>query len=363
MSTGNATIGNLYVSGTTTIAGNIVQVSGNSGQFFGNASSGFNALYAGLPAGFTLLPQSVVNFVSQFDDYSQINNQNQSAGNTATADYVITSNNGNDSTYYVDFGIASSTYDGAVAILNNAMGNSVTPNDAYLYTTGNVAAGNPSDLVLGAIDAGGQIRFVVAGSMAANVAMKLNAPNTTSSNTTTGTTVITGGVGISGALNVGGAIGTNSIINTGSNATGNIGSSSTYFDTVFAKATSAQYAELAEYYESDATYEPGTVMMFGGSKEVTMAGTSASSVAGVISTNPSYIMNSGLTAEYTAIVALTGRVPTKVVGTVKKGDMMISAGAGRACACASPQIGTVIGKALADFDGAEGVIEVVVGRL
>jgi hypothetical protein len=363
MSTGNATIGNLYVSGTTTIAGNITQVSGNSGSFFGNASTGFNALYAGLPAGFTLLPQSVVNFVSQFDSYSQINNQNQSAGNTATTDYVLTSDNGNDSTYYLDMGIASSTYDGAVAVLDNAMGTSVTPNDAYLYTTGNVAAGNPSDLVLGAIDAGGQIRFAVAGSMAANVAMKLNAPNTTSSNTTTGTTVITGGVGISGALNVGGAIGTNSIINTGSNATGNIGSSSTYFNTVFAKATSAQYADLAEYYESDGTYEPGTVMMFGGSKEVTMAGTSASSVAGVISTNPSYIMNSGLTAEYTAIVALTGRVPTKVVGTVKKGDMMISAGAGRACACASPQIGTVIGKALADFDGAEGVIEVVVGRL
>jgi hypothetical protein len=156
---------------------------------------------------------------------------------------------------------------------------------------------------------------------------------------------------------------TTAITNGATAGTGNIGASGAGFNTIFAKATSAQYADLAEYYESDGTYEPGTVMMFGGSKEVTMAGTSASSVAGVISTNPSYIMNSGLTAEYTAIVALTGRVPTKVVGTVKKGDMMISAGAGRACACASPQIGTVIGKALADFDGAEGVIEVVVGRL
>ena len=366
MSTGNATIGNLYVSGQTTIAGNITQISGNSGQFFGNASTGFNALYAGLPAGFSLLPQSVVNFIGSYNDYVQINNQNTSAGNTATADYVITSNNGNDSTYYVDFGIASSTYDGAVAVLNNAMGNSVTANDAYLYVTGNVAAGNPSDMVIAAVDVGGQIRFPVGGSMAANVAMKLNAPNTTSSSTTTGTAIITGGLGVSGNITAGGHVGTmytNSIINTGSNATGNIGSASTYFNTVFAKATSAQYADLAEYYESDATYEPGTVVMFGGSKEVTMAGTNASSVAGVISTNPSYIMNSGLEAEYTAIVALTGRVPTKVVGTVRKGDMMISAGDGRACACTSPQIGTVIGKALADFDGAEGVIEVVVGRL
>ena len=406
MSTGNATIGNLYVSGTTTIAGNIQQISGNSGQFFGNASTGFNALYAGLPAGFSILPQSVVNFVSQYDDYAQINNQNQSAGNTATSDWVLTSNNGNDATYYADFGIASSTYNGATAVLNNAMGTSVTPNDAYLYVTGNVAAGNPSDLVLGAVDIGGQIRFAVAGSMAANVAMKLNAPNTTSTTTATGTAIIIGGLGVSGNVTGGNLSGTNivgtlttaaqtnitsvgtlgsltvtgnitggnlsvstgtitggNIVNSNANGVGNIGSSTTYFNTVFAKATSAQYADLAEYYESDATYEPGTVMMFGGSKEVTIAGTGASSVAGVISTNPSYIMNSGLEAEYTAIVALTGRVPTKVVGTVRKGDMMISAGDGRACACTSPQIGTVIGKALSDFNGTEGVIEVVVGRL
>ena len=74
-------------------------------------------------------------------------------------------------------------------------------------------------------------------------------------------------------------------------------------------------------------------------------------------------MNAGLDAEHTAVVALTGRVPTSVVGTVRKGDMMVSAGQGRAQACATPAVGTVIGKSLENFDGTEGVIEVVVGRL
>ena len=51
---------------------------------------------------------------------------------------------------------------------------------------------------------------------------------------------------------------TNSIINSGANVTGNIGSSVNYFNTVFAKATSAQYADLAEKYTADGEYLPGT---------------------------------------------------------------------------------------------------------
>jgi hypothetical protein len=74
-------------------------------------------------------------------------------------------------------------------------------------------------------------------------------------------------------------------------------------------------------------------------------------------------MNSALEGEHIVAVALTGRVPTRVTGAVSKGDMMVSAGDGTACASATPQIGTVIGKALEDFDGVSGVIEVVVGRL
>ena len=85
-------------------------------------------------------------------------------------------------------------------------------------------------------------------------------------------------------------------------------------------------------------------------------------MAGVVSTNPSYTMNSGLESEHVATVALTGRVPTMVIGPVRKGDLMVAAGLGRAQSSVDPKVGSVIGKALEDFDGAEGTIEVVVGR-
>jgi hypothetical protein len=148
------------------------------------------------------------------------------------------------------------------------------------------------------------------------------------------------------------------------NGVGNIGTATSYFNTIFAQATSAQYADLAEMYEADARYEPGTVLCFGGDKEVTLCGQADSTrVAGVVSTNPSYLMNSGQTGENVVAVALTGRVPCKVTGTIRKGDLIVSTGDGRGRANNTAAVGTVIGKALADFDGADGVIEVVVGRV
>jgi hypothetical protein len=159
-------------------------------------------------------------------------------------------------------------------------------------------------------------------------------------------------------------IASSGILNGQANGTGNIGNATGYFNTVFGKATTAQYADLAEMYSADANYLPGTVLDFGGNQEVTISTVIASNrVAGVVSTNPAHLMNSVLTAEYPVAVALTGRVPTSVVGTVSKGDMMISSGNGVAMACSKPEIGTVIGKALEDFSGNSGVIEIVVGRL
>jgi hypothetical protein len=169
---------------------------------------------------------------------------------------------------------------------------------------------------------------------------------------------------IGGNLTVGsGTITVGGIVNANGNGIGNIGSSSTYFNTVFAKATSAQYADLAEKYEADAEYAPGTVLEFGGDKEVTLSVQAGSTrVAGVVSTNPSYIMNAGLTAEHVAMVALQGRVPCQVVGPVAKGDMMVAAGNGAARVDNSARAGSIIGKALENFSGAEGTIEVVIGR-
>jgi hypothetical protein len=124
----------------------------------------------------------------------------------------------------------------------------------------------------------------------------------------------------------------------------------------------ATYADLAEYYEADTEYEPGTVLAFGGEKEVTIAEDGTTRVAGVVSTNPAYVMNA--TCQGIAVaIALQGRVPTKIRGTVRKGDMMVSAGNGYARPWNNPHMGTVIGKALEDFDGVEGIIEVAVGRL
>lgn len=191
----------------------------------------------------------------------------------------------------------------------------------------------------------------------ANISGNVNINNLLTNGLISATGNITGG-------NLIGTIYTNGITNTGANGTGNIGSASTTFNTIFAKATSAQYADLAEMYSADAEYPPGTVLSFGGSTEVTLSIIDADPcVAGVVSTSPSYLMNSGITAEYPTQLALTGRVPCRVVGAVTKGAMMVSAGAGFARAEKIPAMGTVIGKALEAFDGDSGTIEIVVGRL
>ena len=196
------------------------------------------------------------------------------------------------------------------------------------------------------------------------VTSQLNVANSISSTTTISATGnITGG-----NINTGGVVATNNIINNGSNGTGNIGSSSTYYNTAFIKATSAQYADLAEKYQGDDAYAPGTVVIFGGSDEVTQSTTSHDpSVAGVVSTNPSYIMNSGLETENSITVALTGRVPTQVIGPIAKGDRVVSSNQpGVACRLdmANYQPGCIIGKALESYNGpGVGIIEIVVGRV
>ena len=108
------------------------------------------------------------------------------------------------------------------------------------------------------------------------------------------------------------------------NASINIGSTSAWFGTVYGKASQAQYADLAEIYTSDAEYEPGTVVVFGGDAEITVTNKFADvSIAGAISTDPAYLMN----AEAVGLpVALRGRIPVKVIGPVEKGDLLVTAG-------------------------------------
>lgn len=128
-------------------------------------------------------------------------------------------------------------------------------------------------------------------------------------------------------------------------------------------ASSALYADLAERYEADAVYEPGTVLVVGGDKEVTVTAIYADTrVAGIVSKNPAYMMNSEAgTDETHPYIALKGRVPCKVVGPIKKGDLLVtSAHPGYACVGQNVFSGAVIGKALEDKSEGFGVIEVKV---
>ena len=129
------------------------------------------------------------------------------------------------------------------------------------------------------------------------------------------------------------------------------------------RATTANYADLAENYQADADYAPGTILEFGGEFEVTIAEDETRRVAGVVSTNPAYLMNTDLEGKNVVAIALQGRVPCKVRGNIRKGDMLVSGGGGYARPTTDPKLGTIIGKALENFDGVEGVIEVAVGRL
>lgn len=185
----------------------------------------------------------------------------------------------------------------------------------------------------------------------------------------TATGNVTGGnLTTAGILTVNSGNAVSAIVNGGGNGVGNIGSSTKYFNTVFAKATSAQYADLAEMYQGDQTYMPGTVVEFGGTHEVTITKTESSTrIAGVVSTNPSYLMNSGLNNLNSVPVALTGRVPCQVLGPVRKGDRLVSSiipGVAQALDESTYRPGCMIGKSLEDWPEASvKSIEVVVGRL
>lgn len=126
-------------------------------------------------------------------------------------------------------------------------------------------------------------------------------------------------------------------------------------------ATSAQYADLAEKYATDQTYDPGTVLVIGGSAEVTACTVACDSrVMGIVSTDPAILMNSEAEGQY---IALTGRVPCKVVGNVAVGDMLVtSATPGHAEAAVNypPSPGTVVAKALESCAQGQHIIEVLV---
>ncbi len=136
------------------------------------------------------------------------------------------------------------------------------------------------------------------------------------------------------------------------------------FNYIQGTAQYANYADLAENYLGDADYPLGTVLEFGGDQEITQSTQDMSQrIAGVVSDKPAVLMNHSLKGDFVLPLALQGRVPCRVTGIVSKGDMMVSNGDGTARAESAPAIGSIIGKALENFSGETGIIEVVVGRV
>jgi hypothetical protein len=318
---GNANVGNLGTAGLITATGNITGgnlVTGGVLSATGNANVG-NLGTAGL-----------ITATGNITGGNLVTGGQVSASGNASVLGIKTDN------YYYANGVSIS-FAGSYSNSNVA---------AYLPTyTGNITAGNVSasgNVTAGNLTATGNVtaaNFVGSGAGSPAIASS----STLSISATSGVTI-------------------NNItsLSTGSNSTA--GTITGNWSLTSGSRLIATYADLAEYYESDFNYDPGTVLEFGGEKEVTLAEDATNKVAGVVSTNPAYAMNAKCPGLAVAI-ALQGRVPVKVRGNVKKGDMLISGGNGFARPTSNPQLGTIIGKALQNFEGVEGVIEIAVGRL
>jgi hypothetical protein len=239
---------------------------------------------------------------------------------------------------------------GALTVTGNVAGGNLTT-AGQVSATGNVSGGNLN--VTGNIVDTGALSIITAAS--GNVSLAPNGTNVL--------VVTTTGANVTGNLSIStGTVTLGNIVNANANGVGNIGSSSGYFNTIFATATSAQYADLAELYLADKNYNPGTVLEFGGMQEVTLCNTpNTHKVAGVVSTNPAYVMNSGLAGDYVCKLALVGRVPCLVRGPVEAGDLLVSDTNGWARVNNDATAGRIIGKSLqSSFN--DGEIEIVVGK-
>jgi hypothetical protein len=151
----------------------------------------------------------------------------------------------------------------------------------------------------------------------------------------------------------------------GANLTYNLGSPTVWWDNIYGKSVQAQYADLAERFESDQPYPSGTVVALGGVKEITASIEELSEdVFGVISTKAAFLMNGSAGDNDThPAVAVNGRVPVRAVGKIRKGDRLVSAGNGIARAGAKHELSpwNVIGRSLQDkYDDDEGTIEAIV---
>ena len=336
--TGNIDVGNVRTAGLITATGNIdvgnVRTAGLI-TATGNITSG-NILTAG-----------AVSASGNVTGANFIGNVIPPAGGAVSTTGNITGGN-------IIFG------SGVVTGTGNIIGGNILFGSGIVSGTGNVAGGyifgNGSQLT--GVSSAVSVSKISNGTSEANVGASGGNLNISIGGTSNVMVATTTGIVVSG-------IDTPSIAHTGSNAVGNIGSSSSYFNRLFATATTALYADVAERFAADEELAPGTVVELGGTAEITRSQQDLSeNVFGVISTRAAYLMNGGAGEDDThPPVAMTGRVPVQVVGVVRKGDRLVSAGNGVARA-AQPGEATafnVIGRALVDKLTSEpGTIEAIV---
>ena len=297
---GNVSGGNIRTGGLVSATGNVTgsYILGNGSQLTGLAATnviqnGNSNVLVGTVGGNVSINVNGISPLVIVTPFGQTTTGNISATGTVTAGNVDTG--------------------GTVSATGTIRGANVYTNGA-ISATGNISGGNlvmpvgSGNIISHDITSGGNVS--VTGFVTAN-------GNVTGANVLTNGNITVAGVV---AINSGGAA--TAIINSASNGVGNIGSSTSTFDTVFAKATTAQYADLAENYVADADYAPGTVVVFGGEKEITVSNETADErVAGAISTQPAHLMNAGSPG---LPVALRGQVPVNVIGPVTKGDSLVT---------------------------------------
>jgi hypothetical protein len=374
--TGNANVGNLgtaglvvatgNVTGGNLVTGGVLSVTGNANV--GNLGTAGLVVATGNVTGGNLVTGGVLSVTG-----------NANVGNLGTAGLVVATGNvtGGNLTTAGQLVSSVATSTAPLIVTSTTRVANLNVNYANVSDFISVAAGTGNNFIIFANAATGNVTELTSTGLTANLSNNSITATTfvgalsgaATSATTAGTVTTNAQPNITSVstsftsltfANAQTISGNNMTLTTGANT--NAGTITGNWSLSTGSRLQATYADLAEYYEADDVYSPGTVLAFGGEKEVTIAEDGTTRVAGVVSTNPAYAMNANCQGIAVAI-ALQGRVPTKVRGSVRKGDMMVSAGNGYARPWNNPQMGTVIGKSLENFDGVEGIIEVAVGRL
>lgn len=156
---GNANLTFNKTTSQLTVTGNIVST--------GTTNTGVGAVRAGVTN--TLLPNTIAAFSGNINYYSQVTLQNKNSGTNATADFVITADDGDDSTNYLDIGINNSGYD--ISSPTNILGNIANKGDSYIYTQGNTSNINQAggNLYIGAVTEGKVVEIFAGGPNTDNV--------------------------------------------------------------------------------------------------------------------------------------------------------------------------------------------------